>query len=44
MKQIHIISVTTQQVQGIESMLFYCWPSVYDAWPTLKQHRVMLER
>ena len=28
----------TQQTQGVEPMLIYCWPTVYDGGPTLKQH------
>ena len=28
---------TTQQTQDVESMLFYCWSSVVDAGPTVKQ-------
>ena len=29
-----------QQTRGIHSMLFQCWPSGFDAGPTLKQHWV----
>ena len=31
---------TTQQTRGIHLMLFQCWPTVFDAGPTLKQHWV----
>ena len=30
----------TQQTRGIHPMLFQCWPTVFDAGPTLKQHWV----
>ena len=29
-----------QQRRGIYPMLFQCWPTVFDAGPTLKQHWV----
>ena len=29
-----------ETAQGIHTMLFQCWPTVFDAGPTLKQHRV----
>ena len=29
-----------QQTRGIHTMLFQCWPTVFDAGPTLKQHWV----
>ena len=29
-----------QQTRGIQTMLFRCWPTVFDAGPTLKQHWV----
>ena len=28
----------TQQTRHIKPMLFYCWPTVFDAGPTSKQH------
>ena len=31
--------IHTQQTQGIYPMLFQCWSTVFDAGPTLKQHR-----
>ena len=30
---------TSQQTRGVETMLFERWATVYDAVPTLKQHR-----
>ena len=30
----------TQHTRGIHPMLFQCWPTVFDAGPTLKQHWV----
>ena len=30
----------SQQIQNIESLLFYCWPNVCDAGPALRQHWV----
>ena len=32
--------VTTQRTLDIDPMLFCCWPIVYDAGPTSKQHRI----
>ena len=32
--------VVTQQTRAIHLMLFQCWPTVYDAGSTLKEHRV----
>ena len=37
---IGITLYTTQQTRGIHPMLFQCWPTVFDAGPTLKQHWV----
>ena len=31
--------IHTQQTRGIHPMLFQCWSTVFDAGPTLKQHR-----
>ena len=28
----------SKQILNVVSMLFYCWPSVVDDGPTLKQH------
>ena len=30
----------SQKTQDIYPMPFQCWPTVFDGWPTLKQHRV----
>ena len=30
----------SQQTRGIEPILFYCWASVVDGGPTVKQHRL----
>ena len=32
--------IHTQQTRGIHPILFQCWSTVFDADPTLKQHRV----
>ena len=32
------VTDTTQQIQEVEPMLVYCWPTGYDAGPTLNQH------
>ena len=32
--------VNSQQTRGIHPMLFKCWATVFDAGPTLKQHRL----
>ena len=32
--------IHTQQTRGIHPILFQCWSTVFDAGPTLKQHRV----
>ena len=36
--QLHMVS---QQAPGIHLMLFICWPTVFDAGPTLELHRVI---
>ena len=36
----HSCPVCTQQKRGNQPMPFQCWPTVFDAGPTLKQHRV----
>ena len=30
----------SQLARGIDTILFYCWPTVYDVGPALKQHWV----
>ena len=30
----------SQRTRGVDPMLFYCWPAVFDVGPTLKQHCV----
>ena len=30
--------ITSQQTRGIHPMLFQCYPTVFDAGPTLQQH------
>ena len=39
-KSYNIKEMDTQQIRGIRPMLFQCWPTVFDAGPTLKQHWV----
>ena len=36
----HLVAVveTTQQTHVINSMLVYCWPTVYDVGPMINQH------
>ena len=34
------LAVPSQQTRDIHPMLFQCWPIVFDAGPTLKQHWV----
>ena len=32
-----LVPEPSQQTRGIHPMLFQCWASVYESWPTLKQ-------
>ena len=36
----YLFSTWTQQTRDVHPMLFQCWLTVFDAGPTLKQHRV----
>ena len=36
----HDFCRSSQQIRDIHPMLFQCWPTVFDAGPTLKQHWV----
>ena len=38
----HLVTDTTGRLQDVYPFLIQCWPTVFDAGPTLNQHRVNL--